>query len=51
MVEKKLDNAIHEDASRVRRKNSTENYTTVRHTALNLLHGTKHLNQVSRENK
>ncbi|WP_028870066.1 hypothetical protein, partial [Psychromonas arctica] len=33
--------AMHEDASRVRRENSAENYATVRHTALNLLNADK----------
>ena len=31
----KLDTAMSEDACRIRRENSAENYATVRHTALN----------------
>jgi predicted transposase YbfD/YdcC len=37
----KHDTAMHEDASRVRRENSAENYATVGHTALNLLNAAK----------
>jgi SOS response regulatory protein OraA/RecX len=32
---------MHEDATRVRRENTAENYATVRHTALNLLNANK----------
>jgi predicted transposase YbfD/YdcC len=37
----KLDTALNEDACRIRRENSAENYATVRHTALNLLNADK----------
>jgi predicted transposase YbfD/YdcC len=37
----KLDTALNEDACRIRRENSAENYAIVRHTALNLLNADK----------
>lgn len=37
----KLDTALNEDAYRIRRENSAENYAIVRHTALNLLNADK----------
>jgi predicted transposase YbfD/YdcC len=39
----KLDTALNEDACRIRRENSAENYAIVRHTALNLLNADKTL--------
>jgi hypothetical protein len=37
----KLDTALNEDACRIRRENSAENYAIVRHTAFNLLNADK----------
>ncbi len=41
MISPWLNTVLNEDACRIRRENSAENYAIVRHTALNLLNADK----------